>query len=107
MGPKPHHGTWIDSLPSKDGRSKAGNNPEHLRAPNFFITEKSNVDRSRNQAWHVPRPPPRSTVRLLGPESAWGCSRSDGLGLTISKLVLKVGFGGRTPVLAPGEDLKI
>ena len=54
-------------------------------------------------AWHVPRPPPR-TVRLLGPESAWGCSRSDGLGLRIPKLVLKVRFRLLGPVLAPGED---
>ena len=62
-----------------------------------------NVDRSRNQAWHVPRPPPR-TVRLLGPESAWGCSRSDGLGLRIPKMVWKAQFGGRTAVLGPGEE---
>ena len=63
----------------------------------------SNVDRSQNQAWHVPRPPPRM-VRLLDLESAWECSRSAGLGLRIPKLVLKVRFRLLGPVLAPGED---
>ena len=52
----------------------------------------------------VPFPPPRM-IRLLDLESAWECSKSAGLGLTIPKLVLKVGFGLLGPVLAPGEDL--
>ena len=44
----------------------------------------------------IPNPPPRM-VRLLDLESAWKCSRSDGLEMRIPKLTLKSKFGHLEP----------
>ena len=53
----------------------------------------------------VPRPPPRM-VRLLELESAWTCSRSDGLEMRIPKVTLKSQIGHLEPVLGPVEKIK-
>ena len=53
----------------------------------------------------VPRPPPRM-VRLLELESAWTCSRSDGLEMRIPKVTLKSQIGHLEPVLGPVEKSK-
>ena len=54
----------------------------------------------------VPRPPPRM-VRLLELESAWTCSRSDGLEMRIPKVTLKSQIGHLEPVLGNVEKSKI
>ena len=53
----------------------------------------------------VPRPPPRM-VRLLDVESAWKCSRSDGLEMRIPKVTLKSQIGHLEPVLGPVEKIQ-
>ena len=55
---------------------------------------------------HVPRPPPRM-VRLLELESAWTCSRSDGLEMRIPKVTLKSQIGHLEPELGNVEKSKI
>ena len=53
----------------------------------------------------VPRPPPRM-VRLLELESAWTCSRSDGLEMRIPKVTLKSKIGHLEPELGNVEKLQ-
>ena len=54
----------------------------------------------------VPFPPPHM-VRLLDLESAWKCSRSDGLEMRIPKVTLKSQIGHLEPVLGNVEKSKI
>ena len=55
---------------------------------------------------YVPFPPPRM-VRLSDLESAWKCSRSDGLEMRIPKVTLKSQIGHLEPVLGNVEKSKI
>ena len=55
---------------------------------------------------YVPFPRPRM-VRLLDLESAWKCSRSDGLEMRIPKVTLESKIGHLEPVLGNVEKSKI
>ena len=99
-------------------------NPRHSQTTKWSITDHFSIDqnhqgpfqRCRSNIWKnpkmsrfpmdVPRPPPRM-VRLLELESAWTCSRSDGLEMRIPKVTLKSQIGHLEPELGNVEKSKI
>ena len=99
-------------------------NPWHSQTANRSITGHFSIDqnhqgpfqRCRSNIWQnpkmsrfpmdVPRPPPRM-VRLWDLESAWKCSRSDGLEMRIPKVTWKSQIGHLSQKLGPSENDKI
>ena len=76
-----------------------------IRGPSKGVGGTFEKIQKNQDSQYVPRPPPRM-VRLSDLESAWKCSRSDGLEMRIPKVTLKSKIGHLEPELGNVEKIQ-